>query len=120
MAVILLILAVSVACLWYAKTHSKKGTIASLVQSGKVIKTINLDEVTESYTFRVDGDDGISYNIIEVRPGEIGVIEASCPDKICISMGFVKEMGLPITCLPNELIIILSDEEGMEPDMVVY
>lgn len=65
---------------------------------------IDLSEVKETYTITLTCDNS-SYNVIEVRPGEIGVIEASCPDHICIDTGFIHSSGIPIVCLPNQLII---------------
>lgn len=77
---------------------------ANIYQDGTLIRSIDLSKVNESYTFTVDGENGAS-NTVEVRPGEIAVIEANCPDKVCVNMGFIKNKALPITCLPNKLVI---------------
>lgn len=123
-ALIVVILCSSGFGLWYLYSRSDQssegGMIAELYQDGKLIRQIDLNAVTESYTFRVDGADDV-YNLVEVRPGEIGIAEASCPDKICIHMGFINTPGIPITCLPNRLIIrIVQDGDADSLDSVLY
>jgi hypothetical protein len=92
--------------------------IAKIYQDGKLIYEINLDKVEEAYTIKIDGDKE-HYNIVEVRKGEIGIIEASCPDKVCVNMGFVSDGLLPITCLPNKLIIEIEGGEESAYDVQV-
>lgn len=102
-------------------THKTDGALtAKVYQDGTLIKTIDLSAVTESYTFTVEGENG-AYNTIEVRPGEIAVVEASCPDRVCINMGFIKNPSLPISCLPNKLVIQLENTDAAnEPDGISF
>ena len=88
----------------YIYTHNSNSTTACIYQDGTLIKTIDLSSVTEPYTFEVTGENG-AVNTISVRQGEIAVIEANCPDKVCVHMGYIKNDMLPITCLPNKLVI---------------
>lgn len=85
--------------------------IADIYQNGELLTSIPLTEVQEIYTFTVTGDNG-SQNRIEVRPGSIGIISADCPDKLCIHQGFVSDSKLPVTCLPNRLVIQLRPAEN--------
>ena len=95
------------------------GKTALITQNGKVLYEIDLENIKEPYTIRIDGD-GERYNIIEVRNGEIGVIEASCPDKVCINMGFISDGLLPVTCLPNKVIIKIIGGDENDADIAVY
>lgn len=120
-AVILLII-LFVACIaaWiYNSNHAQKGSIARIYQNGILIEEIDLSAVTDSYQIRIDGESG-AYNIIEIRSGEIGIVEASCPDKICIHTGFIDTNLLPITCLPNHLVIQVETEEANEMDAIAF
>ncbi len=45
------------------------------------------------------------YNDILVENGKIRIADASCPDKLCVNMGYISEPLMPITCLPNHLVI---------------
>lgn len=94
-------------------------TVALVYQDSKLIRTISLDDVKEPYTIRVDGEEG--YNILEVEKGKIRVSEASCPDKLCVNMGFRDNSLLPITCLPNHLVIKIEKEgDHQKLDDVAY
>lgn len=99
------------------------GLIADIYQSGELIASIPLDEVRETYRFTVTGDEG-HVNEIEVRPGSIGIISADCPDKLCVRQGFISDSRLPVTCLPNRVVIRLrpqeEDENTISPDIISY
>lgn len=116
----------SIGGLWYlylgpgASSEHGQAVIAEIYQNGEIIHTIHLDTVTESYTLRIDGDNG-AYNVIEIHPGEIGICEASCPDGLCVNMGFIHSEVLPITCLPNKVVIRIRKGDNPEHiDSVVY
>ncbi len=114
-----LLLLVVLTCFSYIIYNKKiNNKIAKIYQDGKLIYEINLDKVEEAYTIKIDGDKE-HYNIVEVRKGEIGIIEASCPDKVCVNMGFVSDGLLPITCLPNKLIIEIEGGEESAYDVQV-
>lgn len=77
---------------------------ADIYQDGILLRSIDLSKTEEPYTFMVTNDNG-SQNEIEVRPGSIGIRSANCPDKLCVQQGFINTPVLPITCLPNRLVI---------------
>ena len=79
---------------------------ADIFQNGKLIMSIPLNEETEERIFTVKGENGC-VNEIEVRPGSIGILSADCPDRLCVRQGFISDTKLPITCLPNRLVIRL-------------
>ena len=85
--------------------------IAEIYHHGELIETIDLKNVTESYEFTIDSGSG-AYNTIRVEPGKIAVIDASCPDKICVHTGYISDSLMPITCLPNELVIRIQSSDG--------
>jgi hypothetical protein len=114
---IVLILAASIAAFLYLNNSEQTGTVAEIYQDGTLIETIHLDTVTEDYSFTVRGTDDTIYNVIEVHHGEIGIAEASCPDGLCIHMGFIHSSAMPITCLPNKLVIKIVTE-GNSTDAV--
>ena len=49
------------------------------------------------------------YNTILIKDGKIGVVEADCPDKTCVNMGFTDNHTHPIICIPHRLEIIITD-----------
>lgn len=93
------------------RKNAVQSGIAMIYQDGTLLETINLNSVAKGYTLRVDGDNG-AYNIIDIQPGKIGIIEASCPDQICVHTGYISGSVTPITCLPNHLIIKIQGSHG--------
>ena len=100
--VIILLAAGSLAAILLASLPKDRDCVAYIYQSGVLIKTIDLNAVTEPYTITLTDADG-GTNTIEVRQGSIGI--ASCPDQICVHTGFITDGSIPIVCLPHELTI---------------
>ena len=94
---------------------------AEIYQNGVLIQTIDLSAVKEPYSFIITGENGAA-NEIQVNPGSIGILSATCPDKICVHQGFLTNDLLPITCLPNHLVIRLvpAKDAPSSLDAVTY
>ena len=91
--------------------HRKaSGHIANIYQDNTCIQTIDLEAVTEPYSFTVSDSDGHE-NTVTVEPGKICVSEANCPDQICVTTGWISNGTKPIVCLPAKLVIRLETEE---------
>ena len=102
------------------KSAPGNGRYARIYQNGTIIRTIDLSAVEEPYQFTICGADG-EENTIEVKNGEIGMISANCRDQICVKMGFIHSAAMPVTCLPNHIVIeVGSSSEENEPDGVAY
>lgn len=124
-AIAAFLLLLSAASLLFLLTE-RKGTVyaADIYQNGILIKTVLLDDIREPEIFTVEGENGC-VNEIEVRPGSIAIISADCPDKLCVHQGFISDSRLPITCLPNRLVIQLrpvSDvpDAAADLDVITY
>ena len=58
-------------------------------------------------------------NIIEINGGAVRVKSADCPDRTCVSQGWISKGGEVIVCLPARLTVTL--EGGQEQvDTIVY
>ena len=111
-AVIVLLVGASVASIIYMKSGKNNGRkTAYIYRDNELLRTVSLDDVKNPYTFRIEYGDG-----------EYKIADASCPDKLCVNMGYISEPLMPITCLPNHLVIrIVNDgEESPSLDGVVY
>lgn len=113
--------------LWIFRPVSPKETIADIYQNGSLIKSIPLDTAEAPFSFTVTGENNC-FNEIIVKDGGICISNASCPDKLCMHQGYIRSSLLPITCLPNRLVIqvreigedeIFSDD-SLTPDIVTY
>lgn len=108
---------VTAACLLYLLSagENAQNCVAEIYQDGRMLFSIPLDQVRETYTLDIEGDNG-SINRVEVRPDSIGVTWADCPDKLCVSQGFAHSPTIPIVCLPNKLVIRLRPAGADSPD----
>lgn len=120
LTIAILILLISSAIAIYIMNTMDDGKIyAYIYQDNSLIRTIDLSAADEPYSFTVQTENG-GYNVIQVENGSIGIIDASCPDSLCKNMGFISSSPMPITCLPNHLVIQLSNELEGEIDGISY
>lgn len=45
---------------------------------------------------------------VEIKGGRVRVLDSPCPNKICISQGWVERPGETIVCLPNRVSITVK------------
>lgn len=86
---------------------SGPGAVAEISVDGHAVRTVSLDEDIE---FTVETDGG--YNTVRVQSGKIAVVDASCPDGLCMKRGYIGGGGLPIVCLPNRLVVQVHGGAG--------
>ena len=96
---------------WFLRINKNEGTVAQIKQGDKVIKTIDLSNLKEPYEEKIDDGHG-GYNIIRAGNGKIAVIEANCPDKICVNQGYIDNSAVPIVCLPHKLSVTIINGEN--------
>lgn len=106
--------------------HSESdGYIAEIYQEGELLFSIPLNNISENQTFTIENKTG-GRNEIQVCHGSIGIVSANCPDRLCVHQGFISDSKLPITCLPNRLVIQLrpagnaAGEDSMTSDILSY
>jgi len=114
---LVLISAVITMLLWNIPT-----SYAKIYHDGKLIESVNLAAITEPFTIIIEHGDGSSVleqmnrprvlNMIEAESGRIRMIEASCPDGLCVRQGWMSSGLIPIVCLPNKVIIVLESAEN--------
>lgn len=91
-----------------------------IMQDGKCIETIDLSQVEEPCELQVKTEAG-GYNTVSIHSDSVGIVDASCPDKLCQKQGFIKNSSEAIVCLPNRLVIELEKKEASaeEFDVVI-
>ena len=94
-------------------------TTAYIYSGGKLKYKLPLDRITTPVTMKIESENG-GYNYVEAENGKIHVTEASCPDKVCMHTGYISDGVVPISCLPNKLLIRVEKKNSSgEPDAVV-
>lgn len=97
---------------------SSTPTTAKIYSGGQLIKSINLNEVKESYTISLDCTPKVE---ITVEPNCIYYSKADCPDKLCKNCGKLSHPGDTAACLPSETLIVLEGQKDKnQPDALTY
>lgn len=101
--------------IWYTQTLAEQDIVTVYVQGEKLFQ-VDLSSVKESYTY--DVVQGSHFNQILFETNAVSVVEANCPDQVCVLQGKSSEAGRPIVCLPHQVLIEFVSE-GDEFDAVV-
>ena len=72
-------------------------------------------ELPLSEDTRIVLGEGEHTNTLVIENGAARVVEASCPDQICVNQGAVRYEGESIVCLPHKLVVTV---EGGRPNDV--
>lgn len=89
--------------------------VAEITVDGKLVKTIPLREGYQQ-EFRVGTEE--QYNIIKVENGNIRVVEANCPDQLCIRTGWISHLPQQIVCLPYRMVIKIVSSSPSDIDEI--
>ena len=97
-------------------TRPAPGTVANIYRDGVPVRSVDLSLVTEPWEFTLSDERGA--NVIRVEPGRIAVIDADCPDRICVEAGWLSDSASPIVCLPHRLVIRIEKNAAAKGDPV--
>lgn len=94
--------------LWITR---QTGGSVSVTVDGEPVMELPLGKDAE-----VEIGGGAHTNVLVIKDGTAQVVEASCPDQICIRQGAVRYAGESIVCLPNRLIVTVEggQENGVD------
>lgn len=93
----------------------KPGNHVEVMVNGELYITLPLDVDTE---MEIEGVlDNSNYLIIE--DGYAKIVDASCPDKLCVYQKKIKYTGETIVCLPNKVVVQVVGEEVASVDAIV-
>ena len=106
-AVLLLLGGALALFLWLTR---QAGGIVSIQMDGKVVMELPLDEDRSLVL-----GEGEHTNTLVIKDGKARVVEASCPDRICVGHGAIQYAGESIVCLPHKLVITVQG--GPSPDI---
>ncbi len=89
----------------YLSANESEKKYACIYQDGNLIHKINLSDVEKPYTVTV------GTNVILVEKGQVSMSDADCPDGLCIKQGAITGDARPIVCLPNNVVVKLTNDE---------
>lgn len=114
---ILLVAIVSAAFLYFhglAQYPANGPCYAVIMVQGKRVAMLELAEGQAGRMLNLQGKIGPA--TVEVGGGRIRMLEAPCPDKICIRRGWIEKTGDSIICIPNEIHIFIQGKSAAPVD----
>ncbi|MDD3570405.1 MAG: NusG domain II-containing protein [Lachnospiraceae bacterium] len=90
------------------------GGVAVVYVNGVEKARLSLLQDTE---YRVETEHG--YNIVVVKDGKAEIIDADCPDKICVNHKPISFRKESITCLPHKVVVEIEGGNENSVDAVV-
>lgn len=103
----LLILVLLISAVFFAIIsfcNQTDGLIVSVIKDGEKIASYSLEE-----TLKVPITDDEKNNTLVIENGKAYIQDATCPDKICVKHRSVSKVGETVVCLPNRLVIEISE-----------
>ena len=88
---------------------------AIITVDGKTLKTVALDGHHE--VIRVSGVTG--YDVVEVADRRVRIVEADCPDKLCVNQGWISRAPQQIVCLPNRVVVRVVSGQASGVDAIM-
>ena len=63
--------------------------------------------LSENTTYSIDQED--MHNLIVIEDGSVYMSEADCPSQNCVRQGKITQVGVPIVCLPHQVIVMIVE-----------
>ena len=81
----------------------RAGGVVIVKQNGRETARYAL---SEDRTVRIEGAAG--YNLLVIENGEAWIMEADCPNRLCVQTGRIRYGGQSIVCLPHRLAVRIA------------
>ena len=94
--------------LWQLFTRST-GNRVIISEDGEVIGSFALDTDTEQL---IQSEAGCNY--LKIAAGKASIVQADCPDQICVHQPSISHIGETIICLPHKLVVEVTGDGKQE------
>lgn len=113
--VVLIIIALGSSAVPFINSHKAYNSkYVEIEVKGKLFKRLPLDN-SRSEKITVESD--LGSNIIEISNGKVRIIDADCPDKICVRDGAISAPGSMLVCLPHKVVIQIKGQNTEADDL---
>lgn len=112
-----ILLVIIAAWLIFHITHDTEGDgTVVVICDGKEIASYPLAE--DAIVSLGIGDTNADYNLLQIKDGYADIIDANCPDGLCVSQRAIHANGESLICLPHQLVILIQSEKESGLDAV--
>lgn len=88
---------------------------------GQETERIKLTEDGRKYEHTIRSGSGSNLNIIQIDGGSVKMVEANCPDQICVrSFPAISQDGEQIICLPYKVVVEIEGGEQSGGDLDAF
>lgn len=98
---IVLVLAAGV---WFYPALSSSGQFATIEQNGR----------STSLPLAQDCELELSHATVRISNESISIVQADCPDQVCVKTGQISRSGQSIVCVPNHIVITISGDSPID------
>lgn len=113
--ILILIIVIVAACgLLYINLSKDSGDKVVIEVDGEIYKELPLNEDTKVEIKGVNN----STNLLVIKDGHADIIDASCPDKICVHQTEIQYDGESLICLPNKVIVRIESSKQSDADII--
>ncbi|MCI8408586.1 MAG: NusG domain II-containing protein [Lachnospiraceae bacterium] len=92
--------------LFYILSQKHHGNQVLVQVNGECIQTFWQEE---EVTYTIKSQHG--ENILRIYNGKVWLLDADCPDKICVNTGKIQYPGQSIICLPHKVVVEIKDNK---------
>lgn len=107
--VVLVLIILTAAGIIYAFTFFLKsdGGIVQVYVDGALKESFSLNEEKD---ILIEGYQG-GMNRLVIHNGKASIVEADCPDHLCVKQAAIYRNGESIICLPHRIVIQITDDK---------
>ncbi len=114
---ILIVFAISFNFIFINIKQSAPANSVVVTVDGEVYKTYPLD-MDDEYTVTTNVNGVEHTNVLKVENGVVSMLDADCPDLVCVNTKPIQYNFETIACLPNKVTLqIVSDDPEKEPEI---
>ena len=92
--------------------RGETGAKAVVTVAGEVYGTYPLAQDDE-IEIKIDGR---AENVLQIKDGKADMIEADCPDKLCVHQKAIERTNETIVCLPHKVVVEIQDAKEADFD----
>lgn len=118
--IVLIIISALAVILLLPHFFGSSSLVAEISVDGEIVKEINLEKVNGLNEFTLDCSPKVK---VRAEQNRICIVEADCPDKLCVNCGWLDSDGDMAVCLPAKVVINIKEnkqESKNAPDVITY
>lgn len=100
------ILLIGISFIFINQCTSETGDTVVISVNGEIYKELSLDEDT---TVDING-----MNTLKIENKEVYMLDANCPDNLCVNQGKVHNSSKQIVCLPNKVTVHINNKSDLD------